>query len=448
MAISTLEFSFTLHEHGPCMGHVVVHNADRHPPPPPCCCVAADKIRHNAALDNNIIMANNDTTKSKNTTTRTVTLASGFPTNGRTITLEFPLPCSAAAVSVSTTEPKLEVSGHFQPYKNFENYRYEYSTANDTNGTIVMLCGKASYIDKVGSTRWVSLSTWRTKNKENKNPTTLDKCRCKGRLVVLVSKDENQDWVSLAIRHDCDGGVRKVARTAACGGGGIVAQETVDAHTASDVGGGDEIVDADADGDNADATAAELLEDNNNNNYDDERILEQGATPSQYRTMVDAFSEIASDTREQLQKIWDKFDLSPEERALREGEISHKVFHKVFHMWNSTVAMEEAYLLGELGSVDEEADGGENSDAEDGYRSGGGGGDGGGETLDAPLTNDDDQVDNDEEETGSSAAAVTTTPSYDKDKEEQLPQSYDMTPPSESSESDDDVDDIYFCLDE
>ena len=134
----------------------------------------------------------------------------------------------------------------------------------------------------------------------------------------------------------------------------------------------------------------------------DERILKQGgATPSQNRTLNDEMSIITA-TLARLHEIWDRRGLSPEERALRVEE-----FKREFIQWCRARVereREEARLrlLGESGSVGEEAD----SDDEDGNRSGGDGGGDDDEMLDAPLANDDDQVDNDEEETGSSVAAA------------------------------------------
>ena len=64
-----------------------------------------------------------------------------------------------------------------------------------------------------------------------------------------------------------------------------------------------------------------------------------------------------------------------------------KEFKREFIQWcRSRVARERAYLQGELGLVDEEADGEVNSDDEDGNRSGDGGGDDDDddEMLDAP----------------------------------------------------------------
>ena len=145
----------------------------------------------------------------------------------------------------------LKASGHHHPYRCFENYNYQFSNANDKDGTMVFLCNRAHHPN--GKDEWISnTSAWyRSRNKEAKTKPELknlnikDFC-CTARLLVKVDISSNRDFASLTHPHECGGGIGNNAAAGDGGGegGGIDdAQETADAHAVADVvGGGDEII--------------------------------------------------------------------------------------------------------------------------------------------------------------------------------------------------------------
>ena len=393
----------------------------------------------------------------------------------------------------------LQTSGHHLPYLCFENHNYQFSNACDKDGTMVFLCNMAR--NPNGNNEWIhNTSAWyrskaeQAKTKPGLNNLNIEDFRCTARLLVVVNKSNNRDFAFLAQPHEC-GCIGNAASTAAAGGegGGIVAQETADAHAVADVGGGDEIVVAD--GDNAAAAQDPLapalpnVKDNDNDvglgedgySYDHNHN-EQEETASQVGgedyDLIAEISKLATGTLEALKSIWDTRDIPSDERMLRKVQLGLDV-SKVF---DSTVAREELepynLLLDaeELGDDDENRSGGggggemldapmtnnddkgdedgnhsgggelldppttnndDKGDEDGNHSGGGGGGDGGGELLDPPTTNNDDKGD-DDEETGTIAA--TPTPS----RSATYPPSYKMTTVSKSSESDDD--DEGFCL--
>ena len=354
-----------------------------------------------------------------NNTTRTVTLAEGFPVNNRTITIEIPSSASrdsCANAKSRKSKSMLVATGHHLLYLCFEEYGYRFSTANDSDGTIAFLCDRARH--PRDNSAWISnVPAWYRLKKALGVSKNLNQCRCKGKLLVVVSKSDNRDWAFLTQPHEC-GGINNNNNN------------NDDDNNEEEEDAGNEVLEE----------VCNMIINNNDNDHNDNEEDGEHRTPPQSPTVTTvpvldeiSVSNIATRTLNTLKDIWNKkIQISSDELALFVED-----FRREFVEWcQSIVARERAYpgaYLNEelkLGSVDEEADGEEKNDdeEEDG-------------TTRRSVTNDDDNdIDDDKGDDAAVAAVATTTtpPSHPEPL-----QSYVMTPFSESSESDDDEG---FCL--
>ncbi len=111
---------------------------------------------------------------------------------------------------------------------------YEYSHENGSAGIITFVCPRAPHPKKDG--KWISTRSWHRLERPAGTPSLKD-CRCKAKLLVMVSKSENRDVAILLHPHECGGGIENddddddtttttTTVAAGVGVGGVGAHET------------------------------------------------------------------------------------------------------------------------------------------------------------------------------------------------------------------------------
>ena len=133
------------------------------------------------------------------------TLFDSFTTNGKTISINIPL--SSSSISMNQSSTTLREANHHKPYLSFENAKYEFSCANESEGTMSFLCARAFHPDPKEDGKWISTRTWHRLKKPAGTP-TLKECRCKAKLFVWVNKSANRDVAIILHPHEC--GKRKI----------------------------------------------------------------------------------------------------------------------------------------------------------------------------------------------------------------------------------------------
>ena len=69
---------------------------------------------------------------------------------------------------------------------------------------MTFLCPKAPHPDPKKDGKWISKQSWY--RKKPAGTPSFKECRCKAKLLVIVSKSENRDVAILLHPHDCGGG--------------------------------------------------------------------------------------------------------------------------------------------------------------------------------------------------------------------------------------------------